>query len=139
MCLDLATNHVYISRHVVFDEHNFPAKKLTVFNSPSNQNSTAIKSLIIPALFWIHNDVLQWAENLMHWWRMTLGFYIHVHLVNILCAMSRYIRWKRNLMVVLNVSKLDLWLKGMIKLVELISMKLSLLWLNWQPSYWFWP
>jgi histone deacetylase 1/2 len=48
MCLDLATNRVYISRHVVFDEHSFPAKELVVFNSHLNQNSTASKSLIIP-------------------------------------------------------------------------------------------
>jgi len=47
-CLDLATNRVYISRHVVFDEHSFLANELAVFNSPSNQNSTASKSLIIP-------------------------------------------------------------------------------------------
>jgi hypothetical protein len=25
-CLDLTTNRVYISRHMVFDEHSFPAK-----------------------------------------------------------------------------------------------------------------
>ena len=47
-CLDLATKRVYISRHVVFDEHCFPAKELEVFNSPANQNSPASKSLIIP-------------------------------------------------------------------------------------------
>ena len=32
-CLDLATKRVYISRHVIFDEHSFPAKELAEYTT----------------------------------------------------------------------------------------------------------
>ncbi|KAL6314116.1 hypothetical protein AAG906_011854 [Vitis piasezkii] len=41
-CLDFATKRVYISRHVIFDEHSFPAKELAEYTTSRRTNPPAV-------------------------------------------------------------------------------------------------
>jgi hypothetical protein len=47
-CLDPITNKVYLSRHVVFDEQNFPAKDQASSHLPSKINAIGDVPFILP-------------------------------------------------------------------------------------------
>ena len=48
-CLDLSTKRIYISRHIIFDEHSFPTKAIIDNTTSLSTTPTAGKPLIIPS------------------------------------------------------------------------------------------
>jgi transposase InsO family protein len=49
-CLDLTTNRVYVSRHVVFDESQFPASHPPASNAPAVESTSGVAISIPPGL-----------------------------------------------------------------------------------------
>jgi hypothetical protein len=50
-CLDPLTDKVYLSRHVIFDEHSFPAKDHATLKLPSRINASSDSPLFLPVSF----------------------------------------------------------------------------------------
>jgi len=50
-CLDPLTDKVYLSRHVIFDEHSFPAKEHAALKLPSRINASSDSPLLLPVSF----------------------------------------------------------------------------------------
>jgi hypothetical protein len=50
-CLDPLTDKVYLSRHVIFDEHSFPAKEHATLKLPSRINASSDSPFLLPVSF----------------------------------------------------------------------------------------
>lgn len=55
LCLDLATNHLYTSRHVLFNEFKFPFSSLTIHSSPTSSSSLSSDLLWFSNLLYLHS------------------------------------------------------------------------------------
>ena len=81
LCLDLATKHLYTSKHVLFNEPKFPFSSLTSHHSP-------------PSFSPISSD-LPWFSNLLYLHSINqpsvLGPYSVLHLLPLLCLLPLYL------------------------------------------------
>jgi hypothetical protein len=72
LCLDLNTNRLYTSRHVVFDENSFPFHDISPSPSPSSSSSSThnpwlsnffFSKLVLTLPFWAHIPLLYYKTH----------------------------------------------------------------------------